>query len=220
MKTFRIFTTLLMMPLCFCTTKEKTKIEETTQTVAKTKTADVIAPLLENKSESDFIGFVVSKEKTGNSQIFSLYDSNQNVSTFSFAKPLTTIEPFAWHPDYYLLVFRCVGKTDKGYKVISNEKTQDIKYIRLDDSNFKFQTKAEHILTAFSVEFNSAKNPIKKEASDNAAALPYDKEEFYMPVKIDGDWLQVKWGGDANPETGWIRWQKNNQMIIELFYFT
>lgn len=213
------FIAILMMPLCFCSIKENTmgKINVTLENQTHVFQKKISS---NNKGIIDFIGFIVSNEKGGNNQLFKLYDDKGKFfKSFSFIMPTKKIQPYAWHPDNSLLVFRCIGKTKKWYMVISNETTNEIKYIRTGDANFKFQSKEEHISSVFSIEFNPIKNPIRKEPSLKSGTLPYDNEEFYFPVKIQGDWLQIKWGDDLLSK-GWIKWQDKNQLMIELFYFS
>lgn len=39
-----------------------------------------------------------------------------------------------------------------------------------------------------------------------------------MPVKIQKDWLQVKWGDEENWKYGWIKWQEAGTLLLYLFY--
>ena len=118
-----------------------------------------------------------------------------------------------------MLVFKCINKEGNFYKVIINEKSEEIGFIHVTDKKFKFQTKEQHILSAFSIDFDSNKNPIRQQPSKTSSILLYDKDEFYIPTKISGDWVMVKWGSEGDWNYGWVKWQENDAWLIELFYF-
>lgn len=153
-----------------------------------------------------------------------LYDkSGKTWDEVSFVEELSIkhkVQPFAWHPDNFLLVYRCIGEDQLSYLVIANESTGEVKYIKKSDKNYKFETWKEHILDAFSVGFDKKSNLIRKAPSSTAASVTYDPDEYYHPVKIIGDWLQVKWGENESMNTGWVRWRfSNDDLLIEIFYF-
>lgn len=52
------------------------------------------------------------------------------------------------------------------------------------------------------------------------------KEATFHPVKIEGEWLKVKWYIEPNSnseskktDVGWIKWMEDGKLFIELFYF-
>jgi hypothetical protein len=93
------------------------------------------------------------------------------------------------------------------------------KYIKSINNNWVFQTWSKHIVEAFSIDFNSQENPLKEKPSFNSSSINKDDEEFYHPVKVQGEWLQVKWGEENNWKFAWIRWKREGKLIIDLFYF-
>jgi hypothetical protein len=128
------------------------------------------------------------------------------------------VKPFSIKLDYQNLVFRCIGDMGDYYKVIVNEGTGLIKYIRHDDLHFSFSSWDKHVLSVFSVGFDPKKNPLKKMPAGDAATIPFVKDEFYLPVEIKGDWLKVKWGDVGKQEYGWIKWRSRHLLRVELFY--
>ena len=75
------------------------------------------------------IGLVVFNENAGDKPLFKIYNQDKTL-WYSFAfEPNIKVNPFAWHRDYYLLVFRCVKKEKGWYQIIVNEKTKEVKYI-------------------------------------------------------------------------------------------
>lgn len=131
---------------------------------------------------------------------------------------LAKIFPFALSIDTYLLVFKCVGVSRGYYKIIVNEQTGERKYIKTADTSFKFKKWGDHILDCFSVGFNPLTNPIKANPTDKSKSLSFDKDEFYMPVKTDKEWLQVRWGEEGQWKYGWVKWRKGSVLLLELFY--
>lgn len=127
--------------------------------------------------------------------------------------------PYAFHKDYFLLVFRCKRKTGGFYEVVVNEQTKQTKYVKIADGNSKFQTWEQHLVSICCVGFDINTNRIKSEPNLESKDLPYDSNEIYVPKSVKGNWLQVSWGGTKSPKTGWIRWRSKDKLIIELFYF-
>lgn len=135
-----------------------------------------------------------------------------------FDFPNDKFKPLAFHPDYFLLALTVTDKLNDRYEVTVNETTGLRKYLK--DKNFLlFRTWEEHILSVFSVDFNEANNPLLEKPSENADRAYYDKDEFYHPSQIKGEWLQVKWGSEGSWKYGWIKWKDGEKLLIELFYF-
>lgn len=135
-----------------------------------------------------------------------------------YSENLMKLAPFAKDVETYLLVFKCMGKVDGYYGIIVNEEAGEIRYVSSTDRSFRFQGWADHILTCFSVGFYHIDNPIRTEPLDGAETIAYSKDEFYHPVKVEGNWLKVKWGYDEAWSYGWIRWRDGDSLILELFY--
>lgn len=116
-----------------------------------------------------------------------------------------------------VLALKCLSKVNSFYKVELEDKS--IGFIPRSEKEVSFQTWEEHILSVFSVGFDEANNPLLENPTENADKVYYDKNEFYHPSQIIGEWLQVKWGSASNWEYGWIKWKKGEKLLIELFYF-
>lgn len=164
------------------------------------------------------IGVVALKEGYKNGKL-QMYNADKTVwKSFAFTDDFTdkSIAPFSMKPESRILVFRCVGKTNDMYAVVVNEDKGITKYIKQSDINFSFKTWPQHIVQVFSVDFDYKTNPIKTSPSEAAASIEYDKEEFYHPLKVEGEWLKIE---DDNGKSGWIKWRdKNENLIITLYY--
>lgn len=152
-------------------------------------------------------------------------DFNDEKDEKAVANAPRTFKPFAYHPDYFLLALRYVGRDDKRFEVVVNEETGLRKYVRADDTVLKFQTWEEHILKAFAVDFDSEENQVLETPGGKAKRLKLDKAVSFHPVEMEGEWVKVRWnrtGGekaDDSGDVGWIRWRKEGVILIELFYF-
>lgn len=135
-----------------------------------------------------------------------------------FNHPNEEFSPLSFHPDYFLLVLSVTNKLSDRYEVMVNEKTGKRKYLIID-AFLTFQTWEEHILDAFSVGFDVKTNSLRKDPLDGSDTLHFDRNEFYHPTQIKGEWLQVKWGSEGNWSYGWVKWEENGRLIIELNYF-
>lgn len=119
--------------------------------------------------------------------------------------------------EYQIMDFRVISINNDYYKIRLSDSIDG--YLSKLNPLIKFQPWEEHILSVFCVDFNPSINSIRKNPSLNSELLPYDKDEYYFPVKIQANWLQIKWGRDNNWKYGWINWQKNGILLIEIFYF-
>ena len=135
-------------------------------------------------------------------------------------------KPFAFHPDYFLLVVKCVKRNMDRWEVIVNEATGLTKFVRVENQNLKFETWIDHISTLFAVNFDQTANPIRTSPSDRANSIPFDGKMFYRPVQIRGNWLKIR---AESPEkvrlrsgvtTGWIKWRDAKHLLIQPLYFS
>lgn len=115
------------------------------------------------------------------------------------------------------LVLKCISKNDTFYEV--KLENGALGFIPRNEKGVKFQTWQEHILSVFAVGFDEGLNPLREEASESSNKVHYNQDEFYHPNKINGDWLQVKWGLEGSWQYAWVKWKKNEKLLIGLFYF-
>lgn len=116
-----------------------------------------------------------------------------------------------------ILDLRCLAKNKFYYKVVLENKI--IGYIPRDEKGILFQTWEEHVLNLFAVDFDQIDNPLRKAPSGAAEQIQYEKDEFYHPNKIKGEWLQLEYGPDDNVQYAWIKWREKDKLLIEMFYF-
>jgi hypothetical protein len=218
----RVYILLLTILFVSCNNQNAQKI------IPKVDNREKYVHSIANKIEKDSILKVENKEYYGilvlkrdyvKEDTIAIYNSSG--SKWKFFKfddffSDNEISPYAMKPENNLLVFRCL-KTEKEYfKIIVDENKQNIKYIKQSDTNFKYETLAEHIISVAFVGFDSEKNPMYQEPNSNSKQLLFNKDEDYYPIKIKGDWLMI---GDSNNQNYWIKWRdKNGRLFLELFY--
>lgn len=174
-------------------------------------------------SIKETVGFVVMNASTKKDA--SIYNKNGSIwkqisfNDGSIHPADKEFSPYAFHKDYFLLVFRCKRKTGNSYEVVVNEQTKQTKFVKISDGSYKFQTWEQHLVSICCVGFDIKTNRIKSEPNLAGKDLLYDQNEIYVPKSVKGNWLQVTWGGTKSPKTGWIQWRSKDKIIIELFYF-
>src|SRR5215467_9892516 len=152
---------------------------------------------------------------------FSFYDENRD---HPFDPSRVDFRPFAFNLENFLLVFKCVGEDANRFEVIVNEKTGLKKFVRKNDRAFKYQTWEDHVLDQFAVDFDESNNPLRSMLSMHARLVQAPKDVFFHPVKIERNWLRVRWDvsetegvkstrGKKKIGYGWIKWKEGNNII-------
>lgn len=134
-------------------------------------------------------------------------------------------KPFVFHPDYFLLVVKCVRRHVDRWEVLVNEATGLTKFVRVEDRSLKFETWGDHVLKVFAVDFDQAVNPVRTGPSNRRNSIQLADKMIYQPVQVRGYWLKIRAQSPENERlrsrirTGWIKWRDAKALLIELFYF-
>jgi hypothetical protein len=129
---------------------------------------------------------------------------------------------FAFHPDHFLLSLMCVGEDKNRYQVVVNEEPELKKYVKKSDDNLKLESWSEHILKTFSIDLEKGKNTIFETPDGKEIKPDLEAMDRFEAVEVKGDWLKVKWeisGKSKENKTGWVRWKKDDVILISWFYF-
>ncbi len=109
---------------------------------------------------------------------------------------------------------RVSGNKD-GFLVVPFDK-QKILLFEESDTTLVFRNWSEHITSSVSgIGFNPKKNPIRERPTKKSKKVEYIHDTFYIPVRIEGDWLLIK---EYDREYGWIMWRNEDLLLIDLFY--
>jgi len=128
--------------------------------------------------------------------------------------------PYAFHIEYSLLMFKCTGEDKDKFKVVVNERTGLEKYIRKDKFWILRDWQDHLIHSVASIDFDIKTNPIKTSPDDEKEHVKVgaDIDPVIQPIEIIGDWLKIKYWENDIEKAGWIKWKINNQIIVTLYY--
>lgn len=131
-------------------------------------------------------------------------------------EPNPSFLPRAFHPDHFLLTLDVVALTGSGYRVIVNEETGLEKNVQ-KPSFLNFLTWEQYVLTSFAVEPDYEKNPIRLSPDASAPPLSAKPAGPFHPIKIEGEWLQIRWTLGDDSSYGWIRWRDSSRLLVEIY---
>lgn len=132
------------------------------------------------------------------------------------------LRPFRLMPNEYWVVFNCVGQNRDYYKVVVNEDTKLKKFVKKENSFFNFITWEQYILDSFAVKFNWKKNPLRKKINGESFDIEMSRRLTFHTEEIKGEWLKIRWYDTDDkekkqPRFGWIKWKKDNKIIVQIF---
>ena len=185
---------------------------------------------------SNSVGLVVLGKSYSNEDFIQIYNEDGSIwyrftyyyddSDGKFEYANSSFRPFAFHPDYFLLVLKCVRKQAGRYEVIVNEETGLLKYVKADGPSLRFERWERHILKVFAIGFDQKVNPIRESPQGRVKTTLTANAPFH-PVEVRGEWLRVRWmpiSGAGEYATryasGWIRWKTDQKLLVELFYIS
>lgn len=154
---------------------------------------------------SGVLGFVVLSEK-----------SQLGDTVFIYSEDLFLEEIFVVQDEYSVLDLRCLEVTDDFYKVKLND--DRIGLIEICASKVCLHSFEQHILNLFSVGID-LNNPPHEFPVESAKVVLCDFDDFFYPVKMEGNWLQVKFKLGGEFYYGWIKWRNGNKIILDFYYF-
>lgn len=112
-------------------------------------------------------------------------------------------------------------KQESTFEVLINNDLGRKGQIRRSDILFKFIKYEEYVmewgLNGF--DFNRNENPLRKKPSEQGESIVANVLGYSIwraaIIERKGDWLKVK---TINNEIGWIRWKKNSEILIHLYF--
>lgn len=156
----------------------------------------------EKKNTQIPLGFIQLKKSTKNKAFVEVLDSSK-------AKIALKIDKQIIHNG-----MPCFEQSNLFYKI--NFENRDY-YIPKNDSNFIFIDIQKYILGKSAVGFDPKTNPLRSKPANNSKTLIFEKNQIYLPKKIQGDWLQLEYGEFGSIKKSWIKWKSNGKICIELF---
>ncbi len=117
--------------------------------------------------------------------------------------------------DYEILQLRATTIARNWIEVIVNKQTGKKAWV--ERSAVDFMPWPEFLLNVAAIEvIDAIKNPLRIKPLDQAALAGKIKDLTLIPIAIQGDWIQVSISepGDPIVASGWIRWRRANQLLI------
>ncbi len=127
----------------------------------------------------------------------------------------------SYYPEYNLFILKA-ERLDNGYYIVSLNKTKGFIDANMYKDILTFKTPKEYILDSYPNPTED--NPLRDNPSDTSNIISNYEDYTYISVEIVGDWLKVKDDKECylgeNPSDkdiiGWIRWKKNDEIIIDI----
>jgi hypothetical protein len=123
--------------------------------------------------------------------------------------------------DYFAFTFRCINQTDKWLEIIVNNETKTTYWLKRTEST-KFKNWEEYLKDMFGVErLSDFPQQIKREPTDNSPEIQYQGTDCFVVKSMKGDWIEITTPDYCDSKTpiksGWIKWRKGNELIINYF---
>ena len=126
--------------------------------------------------------------------------------------------------DYYIFIFRCTKKRGKWCEVYVNN-DRKIKYWIELHPGLQYQNWRTFLLTQSTsvVKRDEYNLEVKESPNDTSKRIKMmEKGDCFIILELKGDWIKVKTNDvlecseSRHPvKSGWIRWKKNNRLLIE-----
>lgn len=145
-------------------------------------------------------------------------------------------------PDYGIMHFVSIEKTEKAYKVLINY--SQVKFLP-KKKEYQFQSWEQYITTSYGIRRLTSEEGDVHPSAEALRKLPQDDSdtlsipngyEMFCPMEVKGDWVIVKYDcfynleenkfeGQPcqdyiekckNPLIGWLRWRKGNKLLIDI----
>lgn len=127
----------------------------------------------------------------------------------------------AYFPDYNIIFFDSYKPSNGIYEVLVNG---DKKFIKIKEGITLFEEWETHLKSVFLL--TNKENPLRDQPNEYSnLLLEYNYDEFnFEVVEIKDDWIKVHCnvnceGCPSGVEvSGWLRWKKDNQLLLKLYY--
>ncbi|WP_339606833.1 hypothetical protein [uncultured Roseivirga sp.] len=126
------------------------------------------------------------------------------------------ISSYSFDPQYNIFILECKGAVDDFYRVKMNGV---FKLISMRNKYAKFENLEDFVLS--SMPDLSKVTPLRSEPNDTASIVDGYDEFYYLPSKLQGDWLFLECDKEYNDcpkekESGWVKWRDSTGVLIRL----
>lgn len=136
------------------------------------------------------------------------------------------LQPEVLWLDYSAFTFRCLTQTDKWLKIIVNNETGKTYWLKKTEIT-KFKNWENYLKDMFGVaRLSSFPQKIRIKPNENSPEIEYQKMDCFVVKSMKGNWIEITTPDycDDNStdnkmpiKSGWIKWRKGNELIIEYF---
>lgn len=206
---------LLFLSICSCKKDANPLVPENTEpankpVIAQSKIDSLSIKPLNFETDSVYHNLKLSLGVVSSTEEFNYGDTQAIYNTDG-----KLLEKIIKNDEKVMFSEPCLAKDSLIYIVAYNNKRVIVK----KSGDLKFQTWEEHLIKdVLSVDFNPETNPLHRQPNQNSKEIPYTYDELYEPVKIKDNWLRVRWRNNDNWKYGWIKWKKNDILVIDFLY--
>jgi len=143
-----------------------------------------------------------------------------------FNKQKDWLKPEILLLDYSSLIFRCLKVTDKWFNVIVNNETNETLWIKKDDLT-TFSDWESYLKEMFGVaRLSDQPQIIRSLPTENSEEIEYKGEDCFQVKSMKGEWIEIFTSEYCDEsytdsktiiKSGWIKWRKGNELLIEYF---
>ncbi len=150
-----------------------------------------------------------------NTEEINYYNGINNKKKFSESiyTPKEVI-PIFFKPDYGIFLLICLEEQQLYYKVLSAN--NEVFYVDKSSVIFLSWEKFLKRTTGISnLDWNT--NPLHRKPTEISQNIKIkDENSIFEVEKVEKDWIKIK--NEDNPaEKGWIKWRKDDKLLIELY---
>ena len=118
--------------------------------------------------------------------------------------------------------FKLVATSTHWYEVELDSATGETGFLRIDDPFLKRDGIGLRLLLSPFIKFDAENNPLL-DAPGGAPLIVSTGEAGFKAAAIEGDWMQIEIPAkgadrDAPGKMGWIRWRKDNRLLVSFGY--
>jgi hypothetical protein len=195
--------------------KEKNNINQSTNhTYDRLLTDGVVrikTDVLEQMEDTVYI-----QSESGNTMGFITGSNNEAPSV----RGLYDIKIRSYDPDYYIIIFDGYAMNNNRYRVFLNHEWV---YIVGNDKVVRFEKWQDHLINSYVV--TNENNPLRKNHGEDSPKIDCDYfSTHFICEKVLGEWIYVNCNIDCEGcpgneiKSGWIRWKRDNNLLISLRY--
>jgi hypothetical protein len=137
------------------------------------------------------------------------------MASYAFGSRDGLMQPKFFDKNFGLCYFVCTERTANYYKILVNP--LDELYIKIDKEIefLEWGNFLENDHFTYIGRKDWYNNRIRLQPNDSAAEINYERKyDTMIPLKIQGDWLKVKFFNNHGRQVGWIRWKSDTKLLI------